>query len=186
MNKIVVASNNPIKQRAIEGAFARLFPGAPYAVQAVSVPSGVAVQPLTDAETLAGARNRARGARELVPDADYWAGVEGGVEDTADGLLALAWIVVEGRDGEGIGRSGSFLLPPAVAELVRGGMELGHADDIVFGRSNSKQAEGAVGLLTGGVIDRAGLYEHAAVLAFIPFHNAALYNPLYTAPNAME
>jgi len=34
---------------------------------------------------------------------------------------------------------------------------------------------GAVGLLTGGVIDRVALYEHALVLALIPF-GAAWYH----------
>lgn len=37
---------------------------------------------------------------------------------------------------------------------VAGGMELGEADDHVFERSNSKQEDGAVGLLTKGLIDR--------------------------------
>ena len=69
----------------------------------------------------------------------------------------------------------SFYLPPQVAELVRQGVELGEADDIVFGQSNSKQASGAVGLLTGDVIDRAGLYEGAVILALIPFKNRQLY-----------
>jgi non-canonical (house-cleaning) NTP pyrophosphatase len=58
---------------------------------------------------------------------------------------------------------------------VRQGMELGDADDAVFGRSNSKQANGAVGILTGNVIDRAELYEQAVVLALIPFKNPELY-----------
>jgi non-canonical (house-cleaning) NTP pyrophosphatase len=52
---------------------------------------------------------------------------------------------------------------------------LGEADDIVFGRSNSKQDNGAVGLLTDNVIDRAQLYEHAMILALIPFKNELLY-----------
>jgi len=59
--------------------------------------------------------------------------------------------------------------------LIRQGKELGEADDIVFGRSNSKQENGAVGLLTDNAIDRAQLYEHAMILALIPFKNEALY-----------
>ena len=43
----------------------------------------------------------------------------------------------------------SFDLPPAVAALVRQGMELGHANDHVFSLHNSKQSGGAVGSLTG-------------------------------------
>ncbi len=76
----------------------------------------------------------------------------------------------------GKSRTGTFRLPEPVARLVREGRELGEADDVVFGRSNSKQEEGAVGLLTGNVIDRAALYEHAVILALAPFKNPDLYD----------
>ena len=59
--------------------------------------------------------------------------------------------------------------------MIRQGKELGEADDIVFNRANSKQDNGAVGLLTDNVIDRAQLYEQAVILALIPFKNEALY-----------
>ena len=36
------------------------------------------------------------------------------------------------------------------AQLVRGGMELGHAMDAVTGEHNVKQGVGAVGILTAG------------------------------------
>jgi non-canonical (house-cleaning) NTP pyrophosphatase len=74
----------------------------------------------------------------------------------------------------GKSRTGAFYLPEEIARLVRDGMELGHADDVVFGRSNSKQQDGSIGLLTGGVIDRTLYYEHAVVLALIPFLNPQL------------
>ena len=75
----------------------------------------------------------------------------------------------------GKGRTGAFFLPESVANLVRHGKELGEADDIVFGRSNSKQANGAIGILTGDVVDRTQLYEQAVILALIPFKNPQLY-----------
>lgn len=53
-------------------------------------------------------------------------------------------------------------------------MELGHADDQVFGRVNSKQESGSVGLLTDNVVDRAGFYTQAMILALIPFKNEGL------------
>lgn len=128
-----------------------------------------------DAETLHGAEARARNARIHAPDADYWVGIEGGCEDRERVLHGFAWIVVLARDREGRSRTASFEIPPAVAVLVRGGMELGHADDQVFGRSNSKQGNGAVGLLTADAVDRVALYEPAVVLALIPFRNPGLF-----------
>jgi len=68
-----------------------------------------------------------------------------------------------------------FLLPKKVAALVREGIELGTADDIVFDRKDSKRENGAVGILTGDVMDRAGFYAQAVILALIPFKNLDLY-----------
>ena len=53
-------------------------------------------------------------------------------------------------------------------------MELGHADDQVFKRDNSKQANGAIGILTNNVIDREAYYIHAVIMALVPFKNPAL------------
>jgi inosine/xanthosine triphosphatase len=63
-----------------------------------------------------------------------------------------------------------------VARLVRSGVELGVADDRVFGRSNSKQQDGAVGLLTRGIVTRTDYYEHALLLALVPFGLSELYS----------
>jgi inosine/xanthosine triphosphatase len=173
---IIIASNNPVKIQAVLGGFARMFPGEDFDVRPVAVPSGVADQPASDRETLQGALNRSENARQTVRSADFWVGIEGGVEEAGpDGLCAFAWVVVRSADQTGKARTGTFFLPPAVSALVRQGKELGEADDIVFGRSNSKQENGAVGLLTGNALDRAAFYEQAVLLALIPFKNESLY-----------
>jgi non-canonical (house-cleaning) NTP pyrophosphatase len=48
-------------------------------------------------------------------------------------------------------------------------MELGDADDAVFGRSNSKQANGSIGLLTDDALTRTEYYVQAVIMALIPF-----------------
>lgn len=176
MTHIIIASHNPVKILAARRAFERMFPGQEFEISSAGVPSGVSHQPFTSAETRQGALNRARGAAHAHPAADFWVGIEGGVEEDDGHLAAFAWVAVLSQSQEGLSRTGTFYLPPAVAELVRGGKELGEADDIVFQRSNSKQEQGAVGLLSGGVVDRAGLYEHAAILALLPFRNPELYS----------
>lgn len=175
MKRLVIASYNPVKLRAVQGGFEAMFPGEQIEVVPVSVDSGVADQPSDSDETLAGARNRARSVSLAHPDADFWFGIEGGIEDRDSGMAAFAWVVVVSGDAEGRGRTAEFVLPEAVAELVRDGLELGEADDRVFGRSDSKRREGAIGLLTGNAIDRASLYREAVVMALIPFRNPSLY-----------
>jgi len=69
----------------------------------------------------------------------------------------------------------AFVLPAQVARLVCSGLELGEADDQVFGTQNSKQQNGAVGLLTHDALKRAEFYAQAVQLALIPFINPQLY-----------
>lgn len=73
-------------------------------------------------------------------------------------------------------KTGTFLLPSSLAALIEDGMELGDADDKVFGRVNSKQGSGTVGVLTDGLIDRARYYEHALILALVPWMRPDVYS----------
>ncbi len=175
MPHITVASLNPVKLNAALAAFQRMFPQQRFNVDGVSVPSGVPDQPTSMRQTMEGARNRADNARAARPDSDYWVGIEGGIEDSPLGMTCFARMHVLGRDGvRGLGQTAVFYLPREVAELVRGGLELGAADDQVFGRDNSKQANGAIGLLTDDLVDREAYYTHAVIMALVPFKNRAL------------
>lgn len=175
MKRLVIASHNPVKIRALRSGFSRVFSETGFSIDCAGVDSGVSDQPMTSAETLQGATNRAVAARESAPDADLWVGIEGGVEDSPEGMAAFAWIVAFSAGRVGRGRTATFFLPEQIAGLVRNGMELGAADDRVFGRENSKQANGAIGLLTDDALDRAGLYEQGVIMALLPFRNADLY-----------
>ncbi len=173
--KIIVASLNPVKAEAVLSGFQSVFPGKSFSIRGIAIASNVADQPVGVHETLNGARNRALAARIAEPQAEYWAGLEGGIEQFEDQWMAFAWVVILSALQEGIARTGVFTLPPRVAELLEQGMELGDADDIVFGTSNSKQDAGAVGLLTGNALTRASLYAEGVILALIPFKNPDLY-----------
>jgi inosine/xanthosine triphosphatase len=175
MKTILLASKNPVKIQAALQGFQRMFPGEEFTIQQVSVPSGVSDQPFSDQETYRGAVNRVDNAYVLNSQADFWVGIEGGVEEKDGELSAFAWIVIRSKERYGKSRSGSFQLPKKLADLIQQGIELGEADDIVFNRSNSKQVNGAIGILTGDVIDRTELYQHAVILALVPFKNDGLY-----------
>jgi inosine/xanthosine triphosphatase len=174
MIKILVASKNPVKIEAVQEGLS-WFISEDFELVGVSVASGVPDQPMSDAETLLGATNRVQEAMCQFPDYNYYIGLEGGVEQTGSGLIAFAWMVIGDGKKFGKARTASFFLPPAVAELVHQGMELGDADDIVFRKSNSKQQNGAIGLLTHDMITRKLLYLPAVQMAFIPFLNPELY-----------
>ena len=177
MQTVIVASTNPVKIDSARHGLARLFPDEQFEVSGISVPSGVPDQPMSDRETFQGAWNRAENAMAAVPDADLWLGIEGGLEDVDGALQGFAWVVVRGHGRAGRSRTATFILPNEVAQLVRQGHELGHADDIVFNRDNSKQANGSVGILTDDALTRTTYYEQAVILALIPFKNTILTFP---------
>lgn len=76
----------------------------------VNAPSGVNAQPMSAAETIQGATNRARRTAELVPDADFAIGLEGGVEPVGDVWMEGGYIfTLRLKDGKsGLGCSARF------------------------------------------------------------------------------
>ncbi|MDO8503853.1 MAG: inosine/xanthosine triphosphatase [bacterium] len=176
MKRIVIASKNPVKIKATLSAFKKMFPDEKFVIEGISILSGVSDQPMSDSETFQGAWNRAKNASRQTPNADFWVGIEGGIEEKNSEMEAFAWVVVESSDNKlGKGKTGTFLLPSKIVALIKQGKELGEATDIVFGRTNTKQEGGTVGILTDNVVDRTKYYTQAIVIALIPFKNRALY-----------
>jgi inosine/xanthosine triphosphatase len=175
VKKVAVGSQNPVKLQAVQRAFRRVFPDSDLQAIAVEVTSGVDDQPRGDPEALSGALNRARAASKEYPTADFCVGIEGAVKDTTVGMEAFAWVAVTSQRLVGKGRTATFYLPERVATSVRTGTELGQAIDALFDTVGSKRREGAIGLLTQGVLGRAELYEQGVLVALLPFLKPSLY-----------
>lgn len=175
MKKVIVTSLNPVKIEAVKNGFQKIIPELDIECTGMSVPSNVSDQPISDKETLLGAENRVNNAFKLSSNADYFVGIEGGIEIFENEMQAFAWIVIKSEDKVSKSRTSTFILPKKVTELIKKGNELGVANDIIFKNSNSKQKNGAVGILTNNAIDRTAYYTEAVVLALIPFKNPELY-----------
>lgn len=80
----------------------------------------------------------------------------------------------------GVAKTAAFCIPKPVSDLIETGLELGDADDKVFGRTNGKHGSGTVGILSKGLIDRSAYYEHALILALMPWIRPDVY------PNGMS
>ncbi len=170
---LAIGSTNPVKLAAAQNVLTLVFPEAHF--WGVSVPSGVQAQPVGDAETRQGAYHRAKAALET-PQASIGVGLEGGVIETDFGLMTCAWCVILHEDGScGIGGGSHLMLPDSVAAAVRSGTELGLAMDQLVGRENTKHQEGAIGILTDGLLSRQLAYEHIIRLAAAPFRSPNLY-----------
>ncbi|MCC6643625.1 inosine/xanthosine triphosphatase [Candidatus Peregrinibacteria bacterium] len=178
MKKVVIASKNQTKINATKKGFEKMFPQEKFEFAEISVPSNVPDQPISNLETFTGAKNRADNAALEIPGADFYIGIEGGVEAVGEHdqeMESFAWIVIKSGHQYGKSRTGTFFLPEEISKLIKQGIELGVADDMIFKRENSKQQNGAVGILTDNAIDRTAYYQEAVVLALIPFKNPGLY-----------
>ena len=182
IRRVAVGSTNPVKIAAVRSVIARLAPDA--SVEGVQVASKVADQPFGDEETIRGALTRARSARDALR-AEIGVGLEGGVVEGADGhMRTCAWAAVASNDGrEGVGGSLSMLLPDQVATWVRGGVELGHAMDRLTDERGTKHGKGAVGILTGGLVDRQRAYEVLVIYALAPMLTPELWGASRREPN---
>lgn len=172
--KIVVGSENPVKINAVREVFKEVLGSVE--VVGVAVNSGVSEQPMSDEETIRGAKARAKKAIKKVKDADYGVGLEGGVYDQGEKLYEAAWCAVLRSDGvEGLGGGLRFEIPPKVAEKIRQGGELGPLMDDLLGRADVKQQEGVIGVLTKHHVTRTGAYKQLVYLALVRFISEEWY-----------
>ena len=172
--KAVVGSRNPVKIAAAQEVLRRVYDGE-LRVEGVAVESGVSNQPWGDEETLCGAVNRAEAAL-LADGATLGVGLEGGLVEVGSRVFTCAWCAVACADGRyGVAGGANLLLPPSAAEAVRRGAELGPTMDALTGLSNTKQRQGAIGILTRGFLDRQSAYEQILTLALARLLSAGYY-----------
>ena len=167
-----------------------LAPGVEFEVIGVEVESGVGHTPANRAELMLGARQRSesllRLARENAESWRYFVGLEGGLdviqEEAGRRVLLESWAYVsDGREGH-YGRSGGVEVPEALArEVLEKGVELSVAIDSFAGAVGIRDAQGAWGVLSSGLISRTEAFRIAVVAAFAPFYNAKMYHPASAA-----
>ena len=162
-----------------------LAPGVEFDVVGVEVESGVGHTPANRAELMQGARQRVealvRLAREKAESWRYFVGLEGGLdvieEQGSRRVLLESWAYVsDGRNGH-YGRSGGVEIPDALAhEVLENGVELSVAIDNFAGAVGIRDAQGAWGVLSSGLISRTEAFRVAVLAAFAPFYNAKMYH----------
>jgi len=168
LTNIALGTTNDAKRRAV-----RLATGIEPIC--LSVPSGVAEQPLTEDETIRGAINRAKHVLSLRPDAQIGLGLEGGL--TYDDKYTYQWYLLSvcaAWDGSRLflGKGLYFPVPQIVGErLAQEKTELRHIIDELSGTVGSNHKEGAYGLFTNGRITRAEVFQKAVIAALTPFHS---------------
>lgn len=158
---IAIGTKNPTKINAVKNAFSKYLKGE---FISVNVPSNVSEQPLSDEETMTGAVNRAKNAREA-EKANIGVGLEGGLVKTEIGYFLCNWGALVDDSLQPIVAGGArIVIPNEIGDQVFGGQELGDVMDRYVKKHNVRQNEGAIGIFTNGLVDRTQMFSELSNL----------------------
>ncbi len=176
--KIIVASTNPQKIKAVSDTISKYDFFANANIEGVKVSSGVSDQPKSIEETVQGAINRAKNA---FIDADYSFGIESGlmsVPQTKCGVMDVCVCAIYDGKNVHLGLSSAFEPPQKVFDLMHNnGLDMSEACLHVGLTKNPKigASEGLIGILTHGRLDRLAYTAQAVTTAMIHLENAHLF-----------
>jgi len=177
---IAVGTTNTIKIQAVEEVLQNSF--LEHAkIQAFSVSSEIKEQPLSLEEIILGAKNRAKNAFALCQACNYSFGIESGLfpaEGTGTGFLEACICSIYDGKNHCIGLSCGFEIPPKVLDLIlEENIDLNQAcfRAGLTTNANLGQAEGMIGLLTRGRINRKEYTKQCVSTALIQLENSNLY-----------
>jgi non-canonical (house-cleaning) NTP pyrophosphatase len=186
--RIALGSDRAAKVAALRSSVARIgsvdarWREAEVLARAVMI--NAPAMPLTDAQLMAGAHERALAVRELLATegarAELYVGLEGGFHSVEfEGrwhTFLRGWACATDGSKESFGISPSVVVPDSIARrVIEGGLELGLVIDEVANEQDVRSRQGAWGVLSRDLLTRAMSFEAALVAAFAPFYNARLY-----------
>ena len=184
---ITIGSKNRVKVQAVEEVL-KDYPTLEKA-ELVSFPavSEVSDQPISLREIIQGAKNRAKHAYLAHEHCSYSFGIESGLYEapgTETGFLEATICAIFDGTAFHIGQSCGFEIPQRVLDriflqkmdLQEACLQVGLTNDPKLG-----QAEGIIGILTKGRIDRKIYTKQAIVTALIQLENRELYFQEVTA-----
>lgn len=173
---LFVGSTNPVKINAVTTASSETWPDVQ--VMGFDVPSGIAAQPRTDLETRTGARNRALAAldegvsflkkdqKRIRSQEVLGVGLEGGVFEQDGEVWSTVWAAVVDMDGVFYESNGArFKVPALIAEPILAGEEMGPIVNKLFGGTDVRRTNGAIGVITNNFVDRTEEYGAIAKMA---------------------
>lgn len=160
--EFIIGTKNKAKIKAARETLATHFPTAKILYEEVG--SGVSEQPFGEEETRLGAINRALRASSL-NEGTVGIGLEGGVRMLEGQMYLCNWGALVLPDGTKFTASGAQIpLPPTIAAELLAGKELGPVVDHYFKAAGIRNKEGAMGILTAGVVNRDDLFTHICQL----------------------
>ncbi len=179
---IAIGTTNVVKIEAVEEVIKDYPHFANVKIHTFSVPSEVGDQPLSLHETIRGAKNRARHAYTACGSCRYSFGIESGLFEATGSqtgfLEATICCIYDGKNYH-IGISSGFEVPPQILDLViNKKLDLGQACYQSGFTTNAKlgAAEGIVGMLTKGRVNRKLYTKQAVTMALVQLENGEWYS----------
>jgi len=166
---IAVATDNPVKIRAVERVLAEVFENEETTIQQVALDLDLPEQPIGEA-IAEGALARASAAQKNA-EADFGIGIEAGlmqVPGTSRWLSVQMCAIVDSSGQTSVGMGPGYELPEPILEAVLGGESLHNAFERILDQDDPER-RGAVYFLSNGLIDRMDLTIQAVRMALIPW-----------------
>ena len=170
--RILVASSNPAKLKAVEEAFGEFF--GEIEIVGQKVDSGVSDSPLSQEETIKGAKNRIKNLK-LNKDLDFKVSIEAGTDRIEDVRYLFTFVMIETNGEVLFGRSISYPLPSKVSVMLEKGAHLSDIAAKMSGEEDIRSKGGFVEYLSKGTIDRSALTKDAVICALFPIINEGIY-----------
>ncbi len=166
---VAVATDNPIKIRAVEQTFADTFGKGEVKVQQVLLDLELPEQPIGDA-IASGAVDRAKAAQQHA-DIDFGVGIEAGLMQLPgfDRWMSVQICAIVDRMGKcSMGLGPGYELPKPILDAILAGEPLREAFERLLDLEDPER-RGAVFFLSNGQIDRFDLTIQAVRMALIPW-----------------
>lgn len=164
--KIVLGTKSKYKKAFLQKKLKDKFEN--FTIIQTDVNSGVSEQPLTQAETITGATNRAFAAFGKVKNADLSFGMEGGMQVVNSHFYYFTVVCLYDGDKSYLGLSDSIPLPKEVSELVYKGGYVGHTiRDYLKKHMNDQKLQ----TLIQPIVDRSFFFDKAIDNVFLIYEN---------------
>lgn len=174
--RVIISTENKAKIQAIEEVFYQVWSNLEITSEKFS--SDVSEQPLSEAEGIKGAINRAQNAKLKYPDADYCVGMEGYVDSNDYGMFLAGAVAIINKTGAiGVGISAKMQLPNLIKEKIKTGEELGTIIKNLMNDTDGsiRHYDGTNGILSKGLYNRVDEFKDATKCALARFQSTELY-----------
>ena len=178
---VAVGTLRQPKIQAVHKAFHALpfFANKEIEIIPSDVLSGVSDMPISREEGLLGAYHRAWNCRKKGVEADFYVGMEGGMEKITikhkdHYFLNFYNYMTDGHQDSYSGATLVELPDKVVRAVLEEGKELGEVFDALLGKQDIRSHEGAIGEITFGIIQREDAFYFGLAPAL-----SKLINPLY-------